>query len=48
MFLISAARHDDGEQLTVHYDTCSGVAPHEAIGLLQYVHTLILRNAHSR
>ena len=48
VILISAVRYDAGERLTVHYDTSSGVAPHESMGLLQYVHDLISQdNVHT-
>ena len=42
--LISAVRHDAGERITVHYDTSSGLAPHEGMRLLQYVHVLLSKN----
>ncbi len=45
VFLITTVRHGDGERVTVHYDTSSGVAPHEGMGLLKYVHALISQNS---
>lgn len=43
VFLVSAIKHNDSEHLTVHYDSSSGVAPHEAMGLLEYVREIIRR-----
>ena len=43
VFLISAVKHDGGEHLTVRYDSSSGLAPHEAMGLLEYVREVICR-----
>jgi hypothetical protein len=48
VFLIAAVRHDESRRVTVHYDTSSGTAPHEGIGLLQYVQELICKEDSSR
>ncbi len=48
VFLVSAVRHDHGQRVTVHYDTSSGVAPHEGMGLLQYVRTFLQEKARVR
>ena len=45
VFLIAAVRHDEGRRVTVHYDTSSGTAPHEGMGLLQYVQELICKDS---
>ncbi len=41
VFLISSVRHDDGQRVTVFYDCGTDTPPHEVMGLLQYVHTLL-------
>ncbi len=49
VFIISAVKHDDGEHLTVRYDSSSGMPPHEAMGLLEYVREIIRRkNIHAQ
>jgi hypothetical protein len=45
VFLIAGVRHDEGRRVTVHYDTSSGTAPHEGMGLLQYVQELICKDS---
>ncbi len=45
VFLIAGVRHDEGRRVTIHYDTSSGTAPHEGIGLLQYVQGLICKDS---
>lgn len=45
VFLVAGVRHDEGRRVTVHYDTSSGTAPHEGIGLLQYVQGLISKDS---
>jgi hypothetical protein len=45
VFLIAGVRHDEGRRVSVHYDTSSGTAPHEGMGLLQYVQELIRKDS---
>ncbi len=46
VFLITAVRHgDEGERLTIHYDTSSGLALHEGRALLRHADTLISRDS---
>ena len=46
VFLITAVRHgDEGERLTIHYDTSPGLALREGRALLRHVDTLISRDS---
>ena len=44
VLLITAVRHEEGERLTVHYDTSPGLAPREGRALLRHVDTLVSRD----
>ncbi len=39
--LISVVRHNNGKRVTINYDSGSGMAPYQVMGLLQYVHALL-------
>jgi hypothetical protein len=43
--LITAVRHGEGERLTIHYDTSSGLARWEGRALLRHADTLISRDS---
>ena len=43
--LITAVRHGEGERLTIHYDTSSGLARREGRALLRHADTLISRDS---
>ena len=43
--LITAVRHGEGERLTIHYDTSSGLAHREGRALLRHADTLISRDS---
>ena len=43
--LITAVRHGEGERLTIHYDTSSGLALGEGRALLRHADTLISRDS---
>ena len=43
--LITAVRHGEGERLTIHYDTSSGLAHREGRALLRHADTLISQDS---
>lgn len=45
VFLITAVRHGDGERLSIHYDTSSGLGLREGRALLRHVDTLITQGS---